>query len=105
MMNLLKNTKVIGGLVVAIGLLAVGYYYWGGSSGTSSITVAPETSPASQDLLLMLSSLHSIKLDPTIFSDPLFTSLSDFGVTIPPQPAGRPNPFAPAAPSSAPSGQ
>ena len=93
MMNLLKNTKVIGGAVIIVGLLVVVYYYWGGNS--SSATVVETPSPTSQDLLITLSNLHSIRLDAAVFADPLFTSLTDFGVTIPPEPAGRRNPFAP----------
>lgn len=96
MMQLLKNTKMIGGLVVVVGLLAVAYFYWGGGGSATPATVVQDSSPASQALLSTLSSLHAIKLDPSIFSDPLFTSLTDFGVTIPPQATGRPNPFAPA---------
>src|SRR5512146_397836 len=101
MMNLLKNTKVMGAAVVIAGLLFVVYYYWGGSSSSPTVTVAPAASPASQDLLLTLANLHSIKLDPSIFNDPLFKSLTDYGVTIAPEPTGRGNPFAPASKTGA----
>lgn len=53
------------------------------------------TSPVSQEILATLGNLRTIKLDNSIFSDPLFISLSDFGVNIPPAAAGRRNPFAP----------
>jgi len=93
MSGLLKNTKVLAGLAV-VALLILGYWYWSSSSAPQA-AVTEVSSPASQDLLNMLTNLHSISLNPAIFKDPLFTSLSDFGVTIPPQPTGRRNPFAP----------
>lgn len=94
MSGLLKNTKLVGGIVALILLALVGYWYLGSSSAPQA-SVTQVSSPASQDLLLMLSNLHSLTLNPALFSDPLFTSLSDFGVTIPAQPTGRRNPFAP----------
>lgn len=94
MMSLFKNTKVMGGVVVVVALACIAYYYWGNGSGSSAV-VTVDTSPASQELLQTLASLHSTKLDASIFSNPLFQSLTDFGVTIPPQPTGRGNPFAP----------
>ena len=42
-----------------------------------------------------IGNLRTIDLDNSLFKDPLFVSLSDFGVTIPPAAAGRRNPFAP----------
>lgn len=95
MSSLLKNTKVLAGLAT-LALAGLGYWYWSGSSGVApQATVTEVTSPASQELLMMLGNLHSLELDPSVFQDPLFTSLSDFGVTIPSQPTGRRNPFAP----------
>lgn len=105
MMNLLKNTKVMGGTVVLVALLVLVYYYWGGNSGTPEPVLTQQDVSVSQDLLLTLNNLRAIKLDPSIFSDPLFQSLTDFGVTIPPQPTGRGNPFAPVGFTSAPGGQ
>jgi hypothetical protein len=94
MSNLLKNTKVVAGIAVLL-VLAVGYWYWSSTSTAPQATVTAVTSPASQELLTMLGNLHSLELNPAVFQDPLFTSLSDFGVTIPSQPTGRRNPFAP----------
>ena len=71
------------------------------SSGTSTET-PPLSSSAdsgaasvSKELLVTLTNLRTIRLDDSIFSDPSFISLADYGVTIPPQPVGRRNPFAP----------
>jgi hypothetical protein len=97
MMSFFKNTKLMGAVVIVLALLVVGYYYWSGSSSSSdAVTTADATgTPASQDLLTLLGNLHSITLNPAIFSDPNFEALSDFGVTIPPESAGRGDPFAP----------
>lgn len=88
-----KNMVLIGVVVVAGGLL----YYFFMSSGSGELLTSSEDSelPVSQELLSTLGNLRTIKLDNSIFSDPLFISLSDFGVSIPPAAAGRRNPFAP----------
>jgi hypothetical protein len=89
-----ENKKYIG--IVALIVLGIWAYmtYFGGE-GSATLSSGAQVSPLSQDILATLSNLHTIKLDSTIFSDPLFTSLTDYGVEIPPQNAGRPNPFAP----------
>ena len=93
MMNLLKNSKVIGGAVIALAALLLYYFYSQGSAPLLS-TAEGTPSPLSQDLLSTLQNLHTIKLDTSIFKDPAYQSLTDFGVSIPPQAAGRRNPFA-----------
>lgn len=94
-MNLLKNKTVAGAAVVVL-VLGLGYYvYSSAGSGALLSSSAESTSPVSQEILATLSQLRAVNLDPSFFSDPLFTSLSDFGVSIPPQEAGRRNPFAP----------
>ena len=95
MAKLLHNTKLIGGLVVLLVLAGVAYFYWGSAAPATPVAATPTEPVASQELLLTLGNLRSITLDPTLFTNPLFVSLSDFGVTIPPQPSGRRNPFAP----------
>ncbi len=104
MMQFLKENKMItlGGLVV---LLSAFLYFTFFSGSPSTATVSSETvSPASHDLLVTLSNLHTIRLDEKIFTDPVFLSLVDFGVTLPLENVVRPNPFAPLeAPPVAPS--
>lgn len=41
--------------------------------------------------------LRAITLSGTIFSDPAFQALQDFGTQVIQEPVGRPNPFAPAS--------
>lgn len=86
-----KNKTTIGGIVVLALAVYVYFIYFGGS--TAPLTASSPDS-ISGDLLVTLGSLHTIKLDNTIFTDPTFVSLSDFGVTLPMLPAGRRNPFA-----------
>lgn len=78
--------------------------YFAGPSTSATITQSDSSVALSQNLLVTLQNLRTIKLDNSIFSDPTYQSLTDFGVVIPRQEPGRRNPFAPltgSAPSSA----
>lgn len=94
-MQFIKDNKIyiIG---IAVALLGLWFYmtYLSGPQSSAVITTE-QASPLPPDILVTLSNLHTIKLDPAIFDDPLFKSLTDYGVTLPSQDAGRPNPFAP----------
>jgi len=94
-----KNILVIA--VVALAALALWGYETFFSQGPTALLSSADQSPSSQNLLLALTNLQSIKLDPTLFSDPVFESLTDFGVTIPPETPGRADPFAPPGASGA----
>ncbi|MBI2612332.1 hypothetical protein HYW59_00750 [Candidatus Kaiserbacteria bacterium] len=48
-----------------------------------------------KELVGSLLQLRAVSLGGTIFSDPAFIELQDFGTQIIPEPVGRPNPFAP----------
>ena len=48
-----------------------------------------------KELVGTLLQLRAVSLGGTIFSDPAFIELQDFGTQIIPEPVGRPNPFAP----------
>ncbi len=102
-MNAIKNNKMLIAGLLAIGLLS--YFYWGymGSSGEVLLTeTSVETaSPVSDVLVATLGSLNVIRLDDSIFKDPVFASLTDFGIVLPPQEVGRRNPFAPASGAAA----
>jgi hypothetical protein len=87
-----KNMVLIGVFVVAAGAL---YYFYSAGGSSPLLSQSTQDSPVSQEILTTLGNLRTIKLDSSIFSDPLFLSLSDFGVAIPPAAAGRRNPFAP----------
>lgn len=56
---------------------------------------SPTEDTVDRDLVETLLTLRAITLSGTIFSDPSFKALQDFGTTIVPEPVGRDNPFAP----------
>lgn len=94
-MSILHNKLFSAGIVIVL-VAALGYYVWSSGGESALLTTGGEsTSPLSQEILTTLSQLHTLRLEPAIFTDPTFVSLTDFGVTIPPQNAGRRNPFAP----------
>lgn len=93
-MEFLKNNKSI--IIVAVLCLAglfVYFQYFTGAAPAPLTSAAP--APGGANLLTALGNLQTVKLDNSLFSDPAFQSLADFGTTIPPQPIGRLNPFAP----------
>ncbi len=96
MLSFLKENKIlaIGVLILLAGVVYFAMTSSGGSPTTLTSTTDSSTSPVSQNLLVTLSSLRTITLNDTIFTNPVFVSLTDFGVTIPQQPIGRRNPFA-----------
>jgi len=96
MMQFLKENKMLtlGGVVVLVGAL-VYFMFFSDSVDNPGVTAGTETAAVSRDLVITLSNLNTIKLDASIFTDPVFTSLSDFGVQIPLQNVGRRNPFEP----------
>lgn len=56
---------------------------------------APSASPVDKELVGTLLQLRKVELSGTIFSDPAFQRLQDFGTQIVPESVGRPNPFIP----------
>jgi quinol-cytochrome oxidoreductase complex cytochrome b subunit len=98
MNDFLKSNGILLGAAALAVVGAVVYFgFFGGASGSGSLLTSPDegSSPVSNELLQRLSSLHTIKLDNTIFTNPVYISLISFRVVIPPQPIGRSNPFAP----------
>lgn len=51
--------------------------------------------PASNTLISVLSGLRTISLDGSLFKDPAFLSLQDFGIPLQEEQVGRYNPFLP----------
>ncbi|MBI5005124.1 MAG: hypothetical protein HZC03_00765 [Candidatus Lloydbacteria bacterium] len=100
--SFLKNSIVIIGAAL---LIWVGYVTFfqkntspNSNTGLASENVLTGDSPQAQsgrEILALLLNLKSLKLDASIFSDPSFQSLADFGQNIPARPHGRGNPFAP----------
>ncbi len=94
-MDFLKQNKlaILVGVLLLAGLFV--YMNFFTAPAQDALTTSSTDTALSQDLLVTLQNLHTIKLDNGIFSDPAFQSLTDFGVTIPAEEVGRRNPFAP----------
>ena len=90
-----KTTLLVTlGVVVAIGVL------WGFSQDDPSTSLietqaSSGVGPEDRGLVDTLLQLRAVSLSGTIFSDPAFMSLQDFGKQVILEPVGRPNPFAP----------
>lgn len=89
-----KNMVPILGVVLLAGGLYVYMTYFAKPPG-EAFTSSSQGSPVSQDTLAVLASLHVIKLDTSIFTNPVFESLTSFGVELTPENVGRRNPFLP----------
>src|SRR3990167_1836286 len=102
---ILKNKKVII-LIAWFAIVALALLIFGGSDSSAErsspaapyLSVAPSSDANADaalggDLLAALALLRTIQLDTSVFVDPIFKSLSDWGKKIAPQPAGRRNPF------------
>jgi hypothetical protein len=94
-----KGRNLIISLVILAAVLVAGYYYSNRDRSTddllTSVPAGETTGAVEGDLLSSLQELRKLKLDDSIFSGSVWASFADFGQTIPPQQAGRPNPFAP----------
>lgn len=93
-------------LIIAVVVLgAVGFGGWLYANRDTSapieddllvgVQMAADANPIDGDLLKALQDLQRLRLDGSIFSNPVWVTLEDFGKELAPQSAGRPNPFAP----------
>lgn len=95
---LLKNKTV---LLAFLGVLVAGvvwYGFMGGSAPAQPLLTTEEvvaSAESDSDVVRTLLTLRSVSLSGTIFSDPSFVTLQDFGREIISEPVGRENPFAP----------
>ncbi len=87
-MQFIKDNKTYI-ILILLALAGVWAYftYFSGGSAAPAVLSTDDTSPLSQDVLSTLSSLNTIKLDDSIFSNPVFTALTDYSVAIPPETA------------------
>lgn len=98
MRSLTKYKKVI--IILGIIIIAAVIYtiMIGKKDNRLLVSESPETvsnTELQNNLLALLLEIRSIKLDDSIFLDPAFRSLDDFGQEIVQEPVGRSNPFAP----------
>ncbi|MDQ5955187.1 MAG: hypothetical protein QG621_190 [Patescibacteria group bacterium] len=83
-------------LITLLAVLGGGYYFLFMQTDTGpALTESEIASPESQLILQQLASLQGIHLDEAVFKDPVFLSLTDFGVVLKSEPVGRRNPFQP----------
>lgn len=86
---------LIGVVLVIVGFVVYSYFFTGGSQQPLTVQTPSANVAVDNDLIALLSTLKSIKLDANIFSDPAFQSLQDFSQALVSEPVGRTNPFAP----------
>lgn len=87
----------IGGVVALI----IWYGFLRSAPDASLLTteeLGQSTSAVDSDVVATLLTLRTVSLTGSIFQDPTFQRLMDFGSEIMPEPVGRPNPFAPISP-------
>jgi len=91
-----SNKNLIITFVIIIAVCA-GYMYItrDTSAGTSLLVDTPIGVSVDGSLLTALNQLQTIRLDTTIFDNPVFESLNDISTKLAEQLSGRPNPFAP----------
>jgi hypothetical protein len=96
MMNLFRQYQTAFTFVIVVAVLYGGYtlFFASSSAPVVSVTTTPGAGP-DQDLVALLFQLRGIRLDNSVFADPVFKSLQDFGKDLVQEPVGRQNPFAP----------
>lgn len=102
-MQWIKKNMIVIIILVVIIVGGVWYGMSGGGAGDTALLTtdvvndsgSPTEDAVDRDLVETLLTLRAITLSGTIFADPAFKTLQDFGTTIVPEPVGRPNPFAP----------
>ncbi len=93
MHNYSKKYKIRALAIVILSVLSGTVLFFDKNSFAQDIVV--EGQQIGGDILAILNDLNKIKLDDSIFSDPVFVSLKDYSVTIPKELKGRQNPFLP----------
>jgi hypothetical protein len=89
-----KSTLIVVAIVIILGVV---YFYYNGTQSSSSaglVTSSADQSIGSAELSL-LSQIQSLKIDPSLFQDPVWNQLQDYTRAVPTEPVGRPNPFEP----------
>jgi hypothetical protein len=101
MMHFLKQYQAVIGLVAVVAAAFIAYTIFFAHPAEPALTqtsVATSQDAVDQQLIALLLTLHGIKLDASLFDNPKFKSLKDYGKELVPEPVGRPNPFAPLSP-------
>ena len=92
--SLLRSKLFIIGVVIVV--LGGAWYGLSSSSGPAPVLSATGTDTSGDSAIVStLLALQTITLSGTIFSNTAYAGLKDFTTAIVPEPAGRPDPFAP----------
>lgn len=93
----MKNSKNLIFIGLLILVLVFAYFFLFGDNNDEALSIgsARESEVVGNELLAQLQQLEGIKLDATLFADPLFQSLTNETVMVQQEPIGRINPFAP----------
>jgi hypothetical protein len=99
-MGFIKRYKgiIMAVAVITIAVLAYTVFFRNSSENNLDIALGDIITPEveiNNDLIGLLLELRVLTLDQSLFDDERFKSLSDFSVTLQPQPIGRRNPFLP----------
>ena len=96
MMDFIKKYQTIVLFIAVVVVLFGAYQFFFATSDDAALQVTvTEAAGPDQDLVALLFQLKGIRLDNSLFADPLFQSLKDFGRDLVSEPIGRVNPFAP----------
>ena len=106
-----ENKQKLLWVVFLVLVLLIGGVWWYRKRASIPLPSAQELKdidPRFKELLALVETLNRITLDASILDDPRFLALERIPFSledteIPVEESGRPNPFAPFAPSSAPS--
>jgi hypothetical protein len=95
MMNFIKQYTTAIWFVGIVLVLYLGYVFFFAPSDEPVVEITEAAATPDSDLVALLFELKRIRLDSTLFEDPLFIALKDFGQELVGEPIGRTNPFAP----------
>ncbi len=99
-MGIFSNYKkiIIAAAVLVALFVAYGYFFKNEENGSLKVTedaISSKQFAAGKELISLLVDMKSLKLNSDIFENNIFRSLQDFGLSLPPEPQGRVNPFLP----------
>lgn len=95
-MKISSNTLLI--ILTAVVVAGGAYWYFFVDSGNQPpLTSGMSENQAQMQFQTLVSQLQPVSFDTSIFSDARFHALRDLTTPISPEPAGRPDPFAPIA--------
>lgn len=86
--NIVVFVAILGGLY-----FAYTFFFKDNSAAITTIGPSGAGGEIGGDILPTLLEIKDIRLDQSIFADPVFKSLQSFSVELPKEESGRPNPF------------